>query len=480
MPRPCWAETACTWPKPKLAQVLGRRLGRPRRRTCWRRASSGDPIRRSRSATSRSPAVGAVWTSTTNRIRSASSMPAHRLGGDLLADRARVGVVDAAGVDELEGAPVPLGAGLAPVAGHARHGVDHGVAPSGEPVEERGLADVGVADDRHDGWSVASVLAAAWRGFQRARSARFSAIDMPRGLGARPARLRGSGRRSPPSYGRRPRGSAGCAIPAADVERSTGGPNATATRRKRRWLPHSAAGTTVTPARGRATPRRACPGAGGRRCGGSPRGTSAGRRPAPRTSGPGAGRAGRRRRAPPGRRPGGRRPGAGPASGRARPWPCSGSCAAAPRRPGSAGRPGRCGCSRGAPGPSAGMCSRPITRRRRPQRTGGTSRMCPATHQPRAMIGARWSRSITAGAPHAARGCPRPGCTTRSATSSTSMADESITTAPSRDPQRARRAGAVDVVAAAHVLEPRARRSMSMPRAAGRRGGGGPAPRATR
>ena len=50
--------------------------------------------------------------------------PPHRLRGDLPAHVAGVGLVDAAGVDELEGAAVPLGARLAPVAGDPRLGVD--------------------------------------------------------------------------------------------------------------------------------------------------------------------------------------------------------------------------------------------------------------------------------------------------------------------------------------------------------------------
>ena len=112
---------------------------------------TGRPERRSRSATSMSPVVGAVCTSTTNSTRSASSIAPHGLGGDLPAHVAGVGLVDAAGVDELEGAAVPLRAGLAPVAGDPRLGVDHGVAPPGEAVEERRLAHVRIAHDRHRG-----------------------------------------------------------------------------------------------------------------------------------------------------------------------------------------------------------------------------------------------------------------------------------------------------------------------------------------
>ena len=62
--------------------------------------------------------------------------PPHGLGGDLAAHVAGIGLVDAAGVDELEGAAVPLGPRLAAVAGDPRLGVHDGLAPPGEAVEE--------------------------------------------------------------------------------------------------------------------------------------------------------------------------------------------------------------------------------------------------------------------------------------------------------------------------------------------------------
>ena len=54
---------------------------------------------------------------------------------------------DAAGVHEREGAPVPLGLGADAVARDAGLVVDDGDAPSDDAVEQRGLADVGAADD---------------------------------------------------------------------------------------------------------------------------------------------------------------------------------------------------------------------------------------------------------------------------------------------------------------------------------------------
>ena len=73
-------------------------------------------------------------------------------GLGLLADRAGervdVGVVDAAGVDEREAAPVPLRGDLVAVAGDPRALVHDGLARAAQAVDERGLADVRIADDR--------------------------------------------------------------------------------------------------------------------------------------------------------------------------------------------------------------------------------------------------------------------------------------------------------------------------------------------
>ena len=55
--------------------------------------------------------------------------------------------VDAAGVDQLEGDPVPLGGEPLAVAGDPRLGRGHRLAPADQPVDQRALADVGEADD---------------------------------------------------------------------------------------------------------------------------------------------------------------------------------------------------------------------------------------------------------------------------------------------------------------------------------------------
>ena len=92
--------------------------------------------------------------------------PQPRLGIDDMEDRVGVGdrltglmldgprqrvlgrQVDAAGIDQYQRDPVPLGLDLLAVAGHPRLGVRDGLAAAGEPVDQRALARVRVADDR--------------------------------------------------------------------------------------------------------------------------------------------------------------------------------------------------------------------------------------------------------------------------------------------------------------------------------------------
>jgi len=72
-----------------------------------------------------------------------------RLLRDRPRQRRRVGDVDAAGVDEHEPLARPLADELLPVARHARGLVHDRRARLGQPVDQRRLADVGEADDRH-------------------------------------------------------------------------------------------------------------------------------------------------------------------------------------------------------------------------------------------------------------------------------------------------------------------------------------------
>ncbi len=60
---------------------------------------------------------------------------------------ALVGEVDAAGVEQLEGDAVPLTGDALAIAGDSRLGVGDRLAPAGQPVDQRALADVGKADD---------------------------------------------------------------------------------------------------------------------------------------------------------------------------------------------------------------------------------------------------------------------------------------------------------------------------------------------
>ena len=70
-----------------------------------------------------------------------------RLVGDLLGERGAVGDVDATGVHEQEPVPGPLADDLLAVARDSGCLVDDGLARGGQPVDERGLADVRKPDD---------------------------------------------------------------------------------------------------------------------------------------------------------------------------------------------------------------------------------------------------------------------------------------------------------------------------------------------
>ena len=70
-----------------------------------------------------------------------------RLVADRAGERILVLEVDAAGVDQREAAPVPLAVELLAVARHARALVHDRLAGAREAVDQRGLADVRIADD---------------------------------------------------------------------------------------------------------------------------------------------------------------------------------------------------------------------------------------------------------------------------------------------------------------------------------------------
>ena len=88
--------------------------------------------------------------STTNSTASARRHRDLGLGGDALGQPARVGI-PAAGVDDGEGAAVPVGVVGDPVAGHPRNVLDDGLATAQDAVDQGGLADVGAPDDGQHG-----------------------------------------------------------------------------------------------------------------------------------------------------------------------------------------------------------------------------------------------------------------------------------------------------------------------------------------
>ena len=155
-----------------------RRAGRPSRGRAARRPGSGSPSPRfqrpyaSASArwsstllaasttglpdlrriltTASSSSVMPTVASTTNSTASASVTAISAWARIVLGQPAGVGV-PAAGVDDGEGAAVPVGVVGHPVAGHARDVLDDGLAAADDPVDQRRLADVGAADDGEHG-----------------------------------------------------------------------------------------------------------------------------------------------------------------------------------------------------------------------------------------------------------------------------------------------------------------------------------------
>ena len=96
--------------------------------------------------TASSASVMPTVASTTKSTASASVTAISAWAADPLGHPAGVGV-PAPGVDHRERAAVPVGVVGDPVAGHARHVLDHGLAAADDPVDQRRLADVGAADD---------------------------------------------------------------------------------------------------------------------------------------------------------------------------------------------------------------------------------------------------------------------------------------------------------------------------------------------
>ena len=121
---PCSAESGNGSPKPEAVELERERV--LRRVVDLVREHEHRLVRDSRRicASSSSPGVTPARASTTNSTRSASRDRRARLLGDRAGDRARVGDVDAAGVDQQELLPVPLADELLAVARRALRLVD--------------------------------------------------------------------------------------------------------------------------------------------------------------------------------------------------------------------------------------------------------------------------------------------------------------------------------------------------------------------
>ena len=295
----------------------------------------------------------------------------------------------------------------------------------------------------------------------RARAARSAIHHLRRGVGrvaaagrllGRAARQREQRRRSPPSSARRRPASARLRGPSARSERSSGGPKTTRIGPEPLLAAPDGGGHDGHPGLQAERPGPGQPGAQAARPGGAcPRGTSAARRRGAGPRAPGAARAGRRRRARPGRLPGARWRGCRRGCGRAPAWPCSRSCAAGPRGPASAGRHCETWLQTTSDRPGGRHVLRPPrTRIRFIQKIGGTSTTWPKTHQ-RRVIGGTLSKSRPRSA--AAGEGRRPGPSRGRPPRRASISEESITTAPVGHAQRAGRPGAVELVAAADVLQ---------------------------
>ena len=239
VPRPCAALTACGSPRPSLEGLV-----RERHVTHVVDLVRGDDHRtvlqrRRRSASSSSPGRTPAWASMTNIATARLVERGLRLLPDRARHRVRVLGVEAARVDEGERPAVPLGRDLLAVARDARPLVHDGLAAARQAVDQRGLADVRVADDR-------DLHARRRRG--QLTDARDDLVD----ASGRWCRARSRRRRAragcPPGRGRARRGRAARRAPS-----STSAPSSAARRRARsvssavRKTFTSASGTTTVP-----------------------------------------------------------------------------------------------------------------------------------------------------------------------------------------------------------------------------------------
>ena len=148
MPRPWAAETAIGSPRPERDGTRPRAAGRRTESILFAATSTGSEPRRSRSAISWSPGRRPARASTTSTAASASASAARAWSWIWRRELVAVLEVDAAGVDQRQRAAVPVGAELLAVARDPRALVHDRLARLGQAVDQRGLADVRVSDDR--------------------------------------------------------------------------------------------------------------------------------------------------------------------------------------------------------------------------------------------------------------------------------------------------------------------------------------------
>ena len=201
MPSPCAAETGSGSPRPR-AWNSWTSTRSPGESILFAATTTGSSPRRRIWAISWSPGRSPARASTTSSATWASAIASRAWSWIETASGSSSCEVDAAGVDQRQPAAVPLGAELLAVARDAGALVHDRLARLGEPVDERGLADVRVADDgdlhRSSRASTASV--ANWPTTSSSvRPVVSTGIGVRRGLVGRAARACRRARRARPA-----------------------------------------------------------------------------------------------------------------------------------------------------------------------------------------------------------------------------------------------------------------------------------------
>ncbi len=147
-PRPCSAETGNGSPSPRFQSPWASASVRSSS-TLFAARTTGRPLLRRTFTTASSASVIPTVASTTNSTASASETATSAWARDALRHAPGIGVPPA-GVDDGEGATVPVRVVGDPVSGHPRHVLDDGLASADDPVDQGRLAHVGAPDDGQD------------------------------------------------------------------------------------------------------------------------------------------------------------------------------------------------------------------------------------------------------------------------------------------------------------------------------------------